>query len=33
MVTQDGEPVILDFGLARDDQEADDLPSLTRSGA
>ncbi len=30
MVSNDGDPVILDFGLARDDD--DDLPSLTQTG-
>lgn len=35
MVTGDGSPVLLDFGLARDDREADEgssTPTLTREG-
>ncbi len=32
MVSKDGAPVVLDFGLARDEDEAEDSAVLTRSG-
>jgi tetratricopeptide (TPR) repeat protein/predicted Ser/Thr protein kinase len=32
MLTREGDPVVLDFGLARDGEERDEIQTLTRSG-